>query len=143
MHRFEILLYEWKAWKKSGWIKKFLGMGNHWPDAEELNEFNNSDTARSVQMSDKDLIDKAKGNYNSRFNSNGGNTKSNLFPVKVYDKHGVLIKTISVEELKEHNNVNFKKRGNWMSQVKHKKKSSPVNLEDIVKEIEKEERGNE
>ena len=125
MHRFEILLYEWKAWKKSGWIKKFLGMGNHWPDAEELNEFNNSDTARSVQM------------------SNGGNTKSNLFPVKVYDKHGVLIKTISVEELKEHNNVNFKKRGNWMSQVKHKKKSSPVNLEDIVKEIEKEERGDE
>ena len=94
-------------------------------------------------MSDKDLIDIAKGNYNSRFNSNGGNTKSNLFPVKVYDKHGVLIKTISVEELKEHNNVNFKKRGNWMSQVKHKKKSSPVNLEDIVKEIEKEERGDE
>lgn len=145
MPHFKELFRAWKAWRKTGWLVRFLGMGNYAPTLEEQAQFDNMDFVRGVQMSDKDLLDKARKNYPKIHNKNTGH----LFPVRVYDKDGNLVRTIDVEELKEKNKTTMTKKVGWRTQNNSKKKNSrkrltPLSKEEMdkmVAEVESEEEG--
>ncbi len=144
MPHFKELFRAWKAWRKSGWLQRYLGMGNYSPTLEHQQQFDNLEFVRGEQMSDKDLIDKAKGNYPKVKTEQTGN----LFPVRIYDAEGNLKEVVEVEELKKKGNRDLKEGTGWRKQHYKKRARNPTveplteqAMNKLVEEVENKEEG--
>ena len=113
------LVHYIKRYKKRKWISSFIGMGITIPTLKHYREFEQSDLARSVSMSTQDIVNKIIGKGSTKPQPDD---RSNVFPVRVYDKDNNLIREITSEQAREIAEQSFKQSTwrNKASQYKNK-----------------------
>ena len=92
-------------------------MGITIPTLKHYREFEQSDLARSVSMSTQDIVNKiiGKGKANPKPDS-----RSNVFPVRIYDKDNNFIREITSEQVREISDVALK-TSTWRNKSKQYK----------------------
>ena len=100
------LVHYIKRYKKRKWISSFIGMGITIPTLKHYRVFEQSDLARAVSMSTQDIVNKITGKGSTKPQPD---SRSNVFPVRIYDKDNNFIREITSEEVKEISAQAFKK----------------------------------
>ena len=111
------LIHYIKGYRKKKWIRSFISMGITIPTLKHYREFEQSDLARSVSMSTQDIVNKiiGKGKANPKPDS-----RSNVFPVRIYDKDNNFIREITSEQVREISDVALK-TSTWRNKAKEYK----------------------
>jgi len=93
-----------RIWK---WRRRpFKNWGATLPTQQQYREFEQTDLARSVSMSTQDIVNKITGNGSAKPQPD---SRSNVFPVRIYDKDNNFIREITSEEVKAISAEAFKK----------------------------------